>query len=274
MVDKLLDEDDIIDLTDLLEEGDSKKKGKGKKDGGAPLNTLSNEPDSFDLGKEISMEYDVSVEEIDHTGESLDIDVSLSSSEEVALKQDGKGEGDEEVPGALEAAEAELILEPEEKSVPDGAELTRDEQDVLSLEVKEEELLPEIREQEEPAAAVEEGVVSAEEAGISSPVAPLKGKSGKKKATAPEPLELMEEEEITAPEEPLSTTGDTGELQARITEDALLQLKQDLPGILEGVVRPLMTELIREIISTTRDQLPGIVEKVIREEIDKLKKLD
>ena len=44
--------------------------------------------------------------------------------------------------------------------------------------------------------------------------------------------------------------------------------------MIEGVVRQFMAELVKEIILVSRDQLPGIVEKVIREEIDKLKKLD
>ena len=88
MADKMLDDDDIIDLTDLLEEGDTSKKSKGKKEGGAGPRQQANEPDSFDLGKEISMEYDVSVEEIEHGGETVDIDASLSPNEEIALTEE------------------------------------------------------------------------------------------------------------------------------------------------------------------------------------------
>jgi hypothetical protein len=63
-------------------------------------------------------------------------------------------------------------------------------------------------------------------------------------------------------------------LQPGITEELLGELKREVPAMLEGVVKPLMVELVREMVTATREQLPGIVEKVIREEIEKLKKLD
>jgi cell pole-organizing protein PopZ len=46
-----------------------------------------------------------------------------------------------------------------------------------------------------------------------------------------------------------------------------------MPALLEGIIRPLVKELLQDIIASTRDALPPIVEKVIREEIEKLKKL-
>ena len=63
MEDKIFDDEDIIDLTDLLEEG--QPPGEREEPGDQKNAAVSmNEPDSFDLGKEISMEYDVSVDEI------------------------------------------------------------------------------------------------------------------------------------------------------------------------------------------------------------------
>ncbi|MFY9397476.1 MAG: hypothetical protein WAR22_03845, partial [Desulfomonilia bacterium] len=93
MNDKILDDDDIIDLTDLLEEGDAKP-AKEKKAEGSPMRNLASEPDSFDLGKEISMEYDVSVEEIESDGATLDIDAALSSGEEIALSSNEENSGE------------------------------------------------------------------------------------------------------------------------------------------------------------------------------------
>lgn len=51
-------------------------------------------------------------------------------------------------------------------------------------------------------------------------------------------------------------------------------LKNDLPEMVEKIARPVITELINEIVSSVKRDLPGIVEKVIREEIEKLKKID
>lgn len=116
MEDKILDDDDIIDLTDLLEEGEPKGR-KAKKEAEPPARIPLNEPDSFDLGKEISMEYDVSVEEIEQGGESLDIDASLSSGEEIALSPES-GEGEEIVLSQEPEGEIEFDFgdaEPEKK---------------------------------------------------------------------------------------------------------------------------------------------------------------
>jgi hypothetical protein len=115
MEDRILDDDDIIDLTDLLEEGQppGEKEVSGERgDGAARLN----EPDSFDLGKEISMEYDVSVEEIESEGENLDIDAALSSNEEEALSEETVP--DEDIITLEDAGESLEVEHVEDSSTP------------------------------------------------------------------------------------------------------------------------------------------------------------
>ncbi len=56
--------------------------------------------------------------------------------------------------------------------------------------------------------------------------------------------------------------------------DALLQeIKKQMPAITEEFVRPLLSQVVNDMISSTKAMLPEIVEKVIREEIEKLKKI-
>jgi hypothetical protein len=50
--------------------------------------------------------------------------------------------------------------------------------------------------------------------------------------------------------------------------------KSQLPEMAEAIIRPLINELMNEVIAIIKNDLPGIVEKVLREEIDKLKKID
>jgi hypothetical protein len=64
------------------------------------------------------------------------------------------------------------------------------------------------------------------------------------------------------------------ETMEAILQEASASLREDIPAMIEGIIKPVMGELVREVIKATRDILPGIVEKVIREEIEKLKKLD
>ncbi|HOI05923.1 MAG TPA: hypothetical protein PK213_02200 [Deltaproteobacteria bacterium] len=280
MEDKILDDDDIIDLTDLLEEGEPPKKAAPKKDLGAKAHGPLNEPDTFDLGKEISMEYDVSVEEIDHGGESLDINGSLSSTEEVALAPD-------------KAVAEEVVLEEKEVKELDLAE------DVFDQE-------PAATSQEAPAL---EPVQAFSEADL---VRGPAGAEAKKPAFVPEPEEpvlvpedpdVVSFDEIAAPEEPARPAGIRPEAAVEIeapgrieaaakiefdrrslddspapaafsAEDVAAELRQQAPAIIEAIVRPLMAELVKDMIAATREELPGIIEKVIREEIEKLKKLD
>lgn len=249
MADKILDDDDIIDLTDLLEEGEPKRKEKENK-GVSPV--PANEPDSFDLGKEISMEYEVSVEEIEQGSEGIDIDASLSSNEEVALAQEK--EGAEVAPISGDTAEATLGNDSEKGSADTAlAAPTAETEDSLST-------IPDETIEQAPEKLSQESVSTVGNAGN------------------------LEGEKLLS-EEPghISNAGMKGELVSestpnlvppQMTEDILCELRQEAPAMLEGIVKPLMTELVKEMIAATREQLPGIVEKVIREEIEKLKKLD
>jgi hypothetical protein len=51
-------------------------------------------------------------------------------------------------------------------------------------------------------------------------------------------------------------------------------LKKGLPEMVESIARPIISELVNEIVASVKGDLPGIIEKVIREEIEKLKKID
>jgi len=210
------DDDEIIDLTDLLEEGDGLEDEKGEGSEKGPeidKSSISQEPETFDLGKEITMEDDVSVEDIESVNENFDIDVSLSSNEEAALKE---------------------------------------------AEVKE--------------AAVPEEPQTFEEADQSE-----ESKAGPEpdntKAIFEDNIELAEPSAEHA-EESFDKVAETEVAEETQPQIPLDELKQEIPAMLEGIVRPIMGELVHELIDVTRDMLPGIVEKVIREEIEKLKKID
>jgi hypothetical protein len=257
MEDRILDDDDIIDLTDLLEEGQPPGEREASGDQGDAAVSM-NEPDSFDLGKEISMEYDVSVEEIESGGESLDIDADLSSNEEEALSQGTPG--DEDI----------ITLEDTGESL--EVELTED----FSVPAEEEKSLPE----QEFTGEVEIDTPEPGPAEMETPVA-----ENDTLEQQEEPL-VMDEASADGPVEESPGLSSPGE-EARFeegqgeeiipqvpTDEVFDEIRQEIPSMIEGVVRPLITELVKEIVAASRDQLPGIVEKVIREEIDKLKKLD
>lgn len=261
MEDKILDDDDIIDLTDLLEEGEPKG-GKAKKEAEPPARTPSHEPDSFDLGKEISMEYDVSVEEIEQGAESLDIDASLSSGEETALSPEN-GEGEEMVLPQEPGGEIEFDFgdaEPEEKKSSEAS--SQEKPEGIPAE-----------DPDEPALEMDRDLSAAADSGLEEQ--PLE--SPAQDAGAVEPLSVEDEpvaqtaEEIVEESELAPVSGDA---KGAVPQDVLGDLRQEIPGMLEEMVRPIMSELVRELVTTTRKQLPGIIEKVIREEIEKLKKLD
>lgn len=59
-----------------------------------------------------------------------------------------------------------------------------------------------------------------------------------------------------------------------VIEAARESLVKDIPEIVESIARPVITDLINEIVVSVKKDLPGIIEKVIREEIEKLKKID
>ncbi len=273
MEDKILDDDDIIDLTDLLEEGEPKG-GKAKKEAEPPTRTPSHEPDSFDLGKEISMEYDVSVEEIEQGGEGLDIDASLSSGEEIALSPEN-GEGEEIVLPQEPAGEIEFDFgdaEPEGKK--SGEVSSQEEPEGTPIEDADG---PAFEKDEDLSAAADS---VAEEQSVESPGEDTGGETLREfpeDAGAAEDLSFEDEPAARTAEE-IEEGNDLGPIPAEahgaVQEDVLGDLRQEIPGMLEEMVRPIMSELVRELVTTTREQLPGIIEKVIREEIEKLKKLD
>lgn len=272
MEDKILDDDDIIDLTDLLEEGEPKKKEREKKTGSP---SHANEPDSFDLGKEISMEYEVSVEEIEQGSEGIDIDASLSSNEEVALTREKEGGedtlkagetgetifDDNRERGMVEAdlsgdGSSEAILQEDEKSVCAGSE--KDVVDIL-------EAVPEKTEGKAAGEPIQESV--AEVGSVMELIA--------EKPVIEEPKDVSNI--IPGGKEPgagLSSESVRELVLPQMTEKVIDELKNEVPAMLEGIVKPLIAELVKEMVVATREHLPGIVEKVIREEIEKLKKLD
>ena len=257
MEDRILDDDDIIDLTDLLEEGQppgNREEFGNKGDAAARMN----EPDSFDLGKEISMEYDVSVEEIEGGGENLDIDADLSSNEEEALTSDTPG--DEDI----------ITLEDTGESLDD--KLTED----FSAPVEEEQALPE----QEFSGEVEFDTPESSPAEMETPVAESDVLEQQEapfvmdEALKAEPGEESPTRSSLGEEAPFAAGPGKEVIPQMCTDEVLDEIRQEIPRMIEGVVRPFISELVKEIIAASRDQLPGIVEKVIREEIDKLKKLD
>ncbi len=257
MKDTMLEDDEIIDLTDLLEEGQPPGEKTKAGESQDPISRI-NQPDSFDLGKEISMEYDISVEEIEHGDEALDIDVTLSSNETAALSEEKPGQEDvitlEDTGESLEAALDEDTLPGDS-----GRDHAPDEEHVISSD--------------DTFTLSEKDLHGGEE--FSAPeVESFSGRDGE-----PEQAETLSGTDVTfgsaSAEE---VRPESMPLEAAVsrpgTEELIEDIRRELPEVLEGIVRPLMAELIREIITASRDELPGIVEKVIREEIEKLKKLD
>ncbi len=59
-----------------------------------------------------------------------------------------------------------------------------------------------------------------------------------------------------------------------VIEVARESLMKDIPEMVESIARPVIMELLNEIVTSVKKDLPGIIEKVIREEIEKLKKID
>ncbi|MCD6570851.1 MAG: hypothetical protein J7L53_09140 [Deltaproteobacteria bacterium] len=222
MKDKFKDEDDvIIDLTDLLEEGTPPgEEAKPEEEGGAVEDaTLGTEPDTFDLGKEIAMEDDVSVEDIEDVDESLNVDVAISSDEEAVLTEEEPSE---------EVTELQAPAEVDEASAQPEEEIVQPEEEIDTPPTEE--------------------VAEPPEEEMQAPIS--------------EAEQIIEE----SPAE-VSTGLD-------VTGTDVQEIKKEIPAMLEGVVRPIVGELIKEVISATRDLLPGIVERVIREEIEKLKKIE
>jgi len=243
MTDKTLLDDEIIDLTDLLEEGSPPKKAAVE-----PVTRKTvTEPDSFDLGKEIATDLDVSIEEIEQSDLGLSSDEAFVFEDKPA-RAGAPASGQAVSPPADLASLAGEIDKALNETIQD-VPITPNEEALLLQETPEEvpALEPEeaqhILEPREPRDAREESVPSLE----ASPAEPSHVPAG-----AP-------------PFSPVSAEA----LVGAVVEE----FRRDMPELLEGIVRPLVQEIVREIAAATREALPGIVEKVIREEIEKLKKL-
>jgi len=245
MDDKLLLEDDIIDLTDLLEEGSPPKKPAEADN----LKRKRPEPDSFDLGKEISMDYDVSVEEIEHD--------SAVIAGEAAGSSGGKPKDE---PLATDDM-SDLLKEPLGDIESDIDKALTDKLEEVGLTPKEEEVLLQESPSEEPPLKAEEQAVLMEEPVMTEEAPAMEPVPAAEPQTQPSPVEVPK---VALPVDMPAEA---------ILEAVIAEFKKDMPALLEGIVRPVVSELLQEVISSTREALPGIVERVIREEIDKLKKL-
>ncbi|MDT8271636.1 MAG: hypothetical protein RRA35_00445 [Desulfomonilia bacterium] len=245
--DKLLDDDDIIDLTDLLEEDATVK--TEKEPHVSPRKVT--EPDSFDLGRELSLDYDVSVEELETESEKVDVEVALSPGEESALSPETPVQEAQEIPQEPEPSPEQGSPLKEEEPTQQWQEPTQQWQEPT-------------QQRQEPTP------------GVSEPV---------DHQQPPEEVEIMRERDETlfpgdaaGEQEPSEIRYAPDQVEAAkrelVLDQALAEIKDDMPEILREMITPLMAELVKEIMSTTREQLPQIVEKVIREEIARLKKLD
>jgi hypothetical protein len=301
MEDKILDDDDIIDLTDLLEEGESGKKGAQKKDRTGASPAQMNEPDSFDLGKEISMEYDVSVEEIDQGGDSADLGGGLSTKEEKALAADRKVKEeamlDEKEMKELDISAESLLDETPAPPAPNAGPGPKDDLLVRGP-------VPEAKAEQDlltdslPPLSEEAKTLDFQDFAAAAPAprkADLSGNALDLIDDVPEPPkaapadDVIELTEAVAEPEPVPAAKPEGGMEIEFDRRALAEeqdakkpaaaevteeLRQQAPALIEAIVKPLMEQLVKDMIAATREQLPGIVEKVIREEIEKLKKLD
>jgi len=354
MVDKNLD-DDIIDLTDLLEEGQPPEK-EGMEEPPIPDDSAtSGGADTFDLGKEISLEDDVSIDDIEQEADFIDLDDSVPSIEEPELGQDDAYTlseeefqdvdkemdfssdteyGDEDRASKAEAIfeeqrQEEVVLETAgrdfvdlDDSVPsiEEPELSQDDAYTLSQEEfrdadKEIDFSPDADEcdeedraskaeaifeeqrQEEIVLETAEGDLEIESQFSHTDQEIVMDEKQEEVQDFLEPTSMSAQvEEEQAPVEPVSeeppyVEPDAGDAQqplfdfaavepekegvkGAVGEESIRQLKEDMPRIIEDILRPMISELIKEIITASRDQIPVIVEKVIREEIEKLKKLD
>lgn len=265
MEENILIEDDIVDLTDLLEEGSPPSKPKDNFS-----RKRMNEPDSFDLGKEISMEYEVSVEEIEQDG--------AASGTGKAIDKVMKSEIQVDDPGAKAGKEPLLDIEKEiDQAIQDKFE-------DVSLTLKEEEMLLKDEPLEEPVPVEKTDKLEVEPLMETEPASADLPPGSAEKAVDSELESLLEDkpvpEEIQDIEpETLSTVPEAAaapslSLPAEAVTGALIEeLKKEMPALLESIMRPLIKELVQEVVVAARDALPSLVEKVIREEIEKLKKI-
>jgi hypothetical protein len=299
MAEKFKDEEEIIDLTDLMEEGDLAKKLK-KAELPFPDKPRVREPESFDLGKEISREDEISLE-------GLEADTKPAALQEVVLPEEKPAE-------AVETVDVGLVTAKPETTKPDiGADFESALKESISSSEAQGPALEEIPASqekaivEEPSAQKEAKAMDAvqpvekvsadfdiffketvQEAKVEDKITPVEEKveidrepSWEEEKLQEAKIEVGKETKAAgAPElivwPPVHEEGiaPKEETMEAILQEASASLREDIPAMIEGIIKPVMGELVREVIKATRDILPGIVEKVIREEIEKLKKLD
>lgn len=309
-------DDEIIDLTDLMEEGDAAKK-RVEPETKVVEKTKLLEPESFDLGKEIALDDELTIDTSSGPEESVELIPQPPAEPAQAPVEFIEAEPPREPLKSIDDFDS-LIREPTPKPAPEP-DLSVPEDFALE-EPQPREERPPIMKSRSPASVspvfdaffqetVEEVKIEAG-LGLSEPIKPQKIMEAvetpvpletsaaeipmppsemaepEAPSAAPEPLI---EVEATVPPEPVITPvtsvasqpsvshAEPGlvrqEVEAQV-QAAAAELREEVPALLEGIIRPVMADLIREITQTTRDIIPGIVEKIIREEIDKLKKLD
>ena len=305
MAEKFKDEDEIIDLTDLMEEGDLAKKQR-KAEPPFPEKPRVREPESFDLGKEISREDEISLEGLEadtkpaalqevvlpeekpaEAVETVDVDHVTAKSEttkpdigadfESVLKEsisssEAQGPALEEIPVSQEKAIVEEPSAQKETMTMDAVQpaekVSADFDTFFKETVQEAKVEDKIPPVEEIAPLEEKVEIEREPSWEEEKLQEAKIEAGKETKAAGVPELIVwppAHEEGIAPKE---------ETIEAILQEASARLRDDIPAMIEGIIKPVMGELVREVIKATRDILPGIVEKVIREEIEKLKKLD
>ena len=188
-------DDLIVDLTDLLDEEESVKKQVPEKPA-AEIKTLKLETESFDLGRELSIEDQPEKK----PKEEFDFDKIFRES--------------------LDGITAPQKPEPEQPPI-------KDEEPFIFEERLNEALVEKPVEQK------------------------IEQELNYEPEQSPEPV--IEKVDIEAAKE---------------------SLKKDIPEMMESIARPVISELLGEIVSSVKKDLPGIIEKIIREEIEKLKKID
>ena len=218
MTDKNLLEDDIIDLTDLLEEGTPPLKTEQA----VPKKRSVPEPDSFDLGKEISMDFEVSVEEIEHESPALTEEKPMDIGK-VLLEQPSESREEEKEPLGDIGSEIDLAMKDKLEEVT----LTKNEEEILLQEgpVEEVAAAPE----EEPLTAAEEHVeVQAEEP--EPPQAPV---------YTPVPTEAIVDAVVGEfrKDMPALMESIVQPVVQELLQEIIASTREALPGIVEKVIR-------------------------------------
>lgn len=296
-------DDEIIDLTELMEEVEPPKKPRA----GEPVfeeKARGLEPESFDLGREISLDEELAAELLEPTSapprgaKRAPAREALEAAPEPAAPRESRSQTDVDFDALIQAASADAAVEEvvfeepftteERPSTPEALEETPP----AVASSSEEAILEPPAEMSASAAALPEELEVSEtfepEPTKALPVEPVPEVPAEPELVIPEeplaPEPMVAEAPVTP--EPVAPPAMTAapllaEQEARLRaemeaglQEASAKLREEIPVLLEGIVQPFMGELVHALTSATRDLLPGIVEKIIREEIEKLKKLD